>query len=114
MMVTKLIEGSAAVVAKFAPERPELAQKMLELVKNVPQTMDEVARPKEDQFCAVLHGDCWNNNFMFLYDDEGKLEAMKVLDYQLMRYGCIALDLVIYYFKILVYSSKQLLTLEKN
>ena len=114
MMVTKLIEGSAAVVAKFAPERPELAQKMLELAKNVPQTMDEVARPKEGQFCAVLHGDCWNNNFMFLYDDEGKLEAMKVLDYQLMRYGCIALDLVIYYFKILVYSSKQLLTLEKN
>ena len=95
IMVSKMIEGSAAVVGKFASDRPELAEKMLELAKNVTQKMDEVARPKNGQFCAVLHGDCWNNNFMFLYDDGGQLEAMKVLDYQLMRYGCIALDLVI-------------------
>jgi hypothetical protein len=62
--------------------------------ETVTQTMDEVSRPKPDQFCAILHGDCWNNNFMFLYDKAGKLETMKMVDYQLMRYGCIVHDLV--------------------
>jgi hypothetical protein len=81
-------------VANFAPDRPELSEKIQKFVNRITPTMNEIARPNPAHFCALLHGDCWNNNFMFLYDDDGNLESMKILDYQLMRYGCVCLDLV--------------------
>jgi hypothetical protein len=93
-MVAKMFEGSAAIVEKFASDRPHLSERMKKFGETVTKTMEEVSRPKPDQFCAILHGDCWNNNFMFLYDKAGKLETMKMVDYQLMRYGCIVHDLV--------------------
>lgn len=90
----KMFEGSTAIVEKFAPEKPELAQRMKKFGETLNSTLADVSLPKPGQFCSMLHGDCWNNNFMFKYDDEGNLKAIKVVDYQLMRYGCIAHDLV--------------------
>ena len=93
-MMAKMFEGSAAIVEKFAPDKQELAQRMKKFCETMITTLTAVSNPKPGQFCAMLHGDCWNNNFMFKYDDEGSLEELMVVDYQLMRYGCIAHDLV--------------------
>ena len=92
--MVRMFKGSSAIVEKFAPEKPELAHRMKKFSEIYNSTLSEVSSPKPSQFCAVLHGDCWSNNFMFKYDDEGNLKALMVVDYQLMRYGCIAHDLV--------------------
>ena len=89
-----MFKGSAAIVEKFASEKPDLAQRMKNFSEIYNSTLSEVSIPKDSQFCTMLHGDCWNNNFMFKYNDEGNLKALMVVDYQLMRYGCVAHDLV--------------------
>ena len=113
LMIEKTVEGSAAIVSNSSPELLELSEKIRNFSKRTTQTMDEVARPNPDHFSALLHGDCWSNNFMFFYDDDninddqnndknnankGKLKSMKILDFQLMRYGCVCLDLVSIFF----------------
>ena len=90
----KMFEGSTAIVEKFAPEKPELAQRMKKFGETLNSTLADVSLPKPGQFCSMLHGDCWNNNFMFLYDDEGNLKTMMMVDYQLMRFGSVVHDLV--------------------
>ena len=93
-MITKMFEGSTAIVEKFAPEQPHLGEWMKKFTERLIPTLSEVSRVKAGQFCTMLHGDCWNNNFMFLYDDEGNLKTMMMVDYQLMRYGSVVHDLV--------------------
>ncbi len=37
---------------------------------------------------CILHGDYWNNNMLFKYDDDGKTPiALKMIDFQVVRIG---------------------------
>jgi aminoglycoside phosphotransferase (APT) family kinase protein len=37
---------------------------------------------------CVVHGDYWNNNMLFKYDDDGKKPiALKMIDFQIVRIG---------------------------
>ncbi|RZB38915.1 EcKinase and/or DUF1679 domain containing protein [Asbolus verrucosus] len=42
---------------------------------------------------GVLHGDLWSSNFLYLYEGDKPVES-KLLDYQLLKYGPLELDLV--------------------
>lgn len=42
-------------------------------------------------FC---HGDCWTNNILFKQTDNSELQKVCFIDFQLCRYGSLALDLV--------------------
>ncbi|VEN39057.1 unnamed protein product [Callosobruchus maculatus] len=42
---------------------------------------------------TVLHGDLWGNNFMFKYGEEG-IEDCKLIDFQTVKYGPLAFDLL--------------------
>lgn len=49
-----------------------------------------------NKFNVLNHGDCWVNNIMFQYNDEGQIANTYFVDFQLMCYGSPAFDL--YYF----------------
>lgn len=62
-----------------------------------PRMTDEIFKilPVDpNEFNVLNHGDCWSNNIMFKYDDNGKLEETYLVDFQLPRYTTPAQDLL--------------------
>ncbi|XP_039490762.1 uncharacterized protein LOC120451283 isoform X1 [Drosophila santomea] len=49
----------------------------------------------ESPLSAICHGDCWVNNFLYHYDPQDPQRVLEValLDFQLIRYSSIALDI---------------------
>ncbi|XP_064120750.1 uncharacterized protein LOC135225347 [Macrobrachium nipponense] len=45
------------------------------------------------RFNSICHGDCWNNNILFRYNDEGRPIDVMLLDLQLCRKASLASDL---------------------
>ncbi|XP_074094449.1 uncharacterized protein LOC141524453 [Cotesia typhae] len=56
------------------------------------RTMCELASTR-GPFTVFCHGDCWTNNFLFSNSDTDA-EAVYLVDFQLLRVGSLALDLV--------------------
>lgn len=48
-----------------------------------------------EENCTLIHGDCWNNNYMFKYIDseQTKPESVAFLDFQMIKAGSPVLDL---------------------
>uniref|UniRef100_A0A1I8MAB2 CHK kinase-like domain-containing protein n=1 Tax=Musca domestica TaxID=7370 RepID=A0A1I8MAB2_MUSDO len=64
-----------------------------------PKYLEDLYRTIEidpNEFNVLNHGDCWSNNIMFQYNNEGNIQETYLIDYQLPKYGSPALDL--YYF----------------
>uniref|UniRef100_A0A182K9B0 CHK kinase-like domain-containing protein n=1 Tax=Anopheles christyi TaxID=43041 RepID=A0A182K9B0_9DIPT len=52
-----------------------------------------------EPYAIIGHGDCWSNNMMFQYQDDNKTPSnIKLIDWQLSRYGSPVLDLVYFIF----------------
>lgn len=47
----------------------------------------------EKKYHVLNHGDCWVNNFLFRYDEQGKAVETKLVDFQCIRHHSVALDL---------------------
>lgn len=43
---------------------------------------------------TLTHGDFWSNNILFSYSEDGSVEDLIIIDYQLINYGHPAYDLV--------------------
>jgi hypothetical protein len=69
-----------------------LERDMTEMLEEVVGT--NVAEP----YSTMCHGDVWNNNMMFRHDKNGNPVEVKLLDFQIMRYGSPVLDVVHYIF----------------
>ncbi|MCL4165737.1 UNVERIFIED_CONTAM: hypothetical protein GTU68_017253 [Idotea baltica] len=54
----------------------------LELLNSSPENMK-----------VINHGDCWNNNLLYRYDDIGHPIEATLLDFQICRFGSLGLDL---------------------
>ncbi|EDW14078.2 uncharacterized protein LOC6572510 [Drosophila mojavensis] len=54
----------------------------------------EMSMPKADEFNVINHGDCWVNNFLFKFDQSGKVQDMLFVDFQNPRYGHPTQDLL--------------------
>ncbi|XP_066257513.1 uncharacterized protein [Euwallacea similis] len=48
-----------------------------------------------EEYSVVVHGDCWNNNYMYKYKDQNKTdpEAVKFLDFQCLKLAPPVFDL---------------------
>ncbi|XP_050070020.1 uncharacterized oxidoreductase dhs-27-like [Anopheles maculipalpis] len=52
-----------------------------------------------EPYAIIGHGDCWSNNMMFQYQEDDKTpKTIKLIDWQLSRYGSPVLDLVYFIF----------------
>ncbi|XP_022902172.2 uncharacterized protein [Onthophagus taurus] len=54
-----------------------------------------------NEYSVILHGDCWTNNFIWKYEDAENPELptkVCILDWQLSRYGSVALDLSYFFY----------------
>ncbi|KAJ9598055.1 hypothetical protein L9F63_026838, partial [Diploptera punctata] len=77
------------------------ASKLRQLIPCAMDKMVEAVTPKKDSFNVLNHGDFWVNNMLFHYnpdtdevdDVSGKVEDVRLLDFQLSRYSSPALDL---------------------
>ncbi|KAJ3638294.1 hypothetical protein MTP99_001680 [Tenebrio molitor] len=51
-----------------------------------------------DELKVIIHGDCWNNNFMYKFENGNRNVSLKVaiLDWQVSRYSSPILDLSYY------------------
>ncbi|KAM7362730.1 uncharacterized protein ACRADG_013298 [Cochliomyia hominivorax] len=75
-------------------------QYMKEKLKNFSETQPDPFQLASDwkinKFNVLNHGDCWTNNIMFQYNQNGKITETLLIDFQTSRYGSPAQDL--YYF----------------
>lgn len=53
---------------------------------------------KAEPYAVICHGDCWNNNTMFKLDANRKPVDVRLLDFQISRYGSPVLDILYYIF----------------
>ncbi|OWR43892.1 uncharacterized protein LOC116774060 [Danaus plexippus] len=57
------------------------------------QSMVDMVAPREP-LAVICHGDCWTNNFLFKVEN-GQIEGMYIVDFQLARYASPGLDLAL-------------------
>lgn len=49
---------------------------------NVFNIMKNLLNSKADKYCVITHGDAWNNNILFLHDENGNVVDVKLVDFQ--------------------------------
>ena len=53
--------------------------------KNGKRALSVPTLERSGPLACILHGDCWNNNMMYRYDEQGKVVEMKLVDWQIPR-----------------------------
>jgi Ecdysteroid kinase-like family len=66
-------------------------------------TLMERFLKKDDTWSIVLHGDYNRNNVLFKYDNNGQCDAIKMIDFQEVRFGTPVIDLVFFMYMNLHY-----------
>ncbi|XP_051158161.1 uncharacterized protein LOC127279683 [Leptopilina boulardi] len=65
------------------------------LKKNITQLINDACDGRNSEPYATLnHGDMWTNNMLFKYNENHEPVDIRLLDYQLCRYGSPSLDLM--------------------
>uniref|UniRef100_T1PB49 Ecdysteroid kinase n=1 Tax=Musca domestica TaxID=7370 RepID=T1PB49_MUSDO len=80
----KLIENLRRLKEKYFEQPTKLLEKLRVRVEETEE---------DRKFAAILHGDYNRNNVLFKYNAEGKVEDVKMIDFQEVRYGSPVLDL---------------------
>jgi hypothetical protein len=70
------------------------ARNIRELIPTALDQMIKATEPKEDSLNVLNHGDYWVNNIMFHYcPNTGRVDDVKLIDFQLARFSSPAVDL---------------------
>ncbi|CAL1685246.1 unnamed protein product [Lasius platythorax] len=90
------IQGVKHLAEEMAnwPELKKYSEKVAKLTDRIYQIGIEASKFSEDDFNVINHGDCWVNNMMFKYNDDGKPIGHIFVDFQLCVYTSPAVDLL--------------------
>ncbi|CAG9802462.1 unnamed protein product [Chironomus riparius] len=78
----------------------EVKEKVMKYLENDYSELIEhcLSREKSEPYTAICHGDCWNNNMLFMNNEDGSPKDLRFLDFQIIRYATPVTDLVYYIF----------------
>ncbi|KAK7872616.1 hypothetical protein R5R35_001953 [Gryllus longicercus] len=74
------------------------ADKLREFGKTIFGVMMNIFAETEERFKVLNHGDCWVNNTLFKYSESGEPVDIRFVDFQMCRFGSMALDLQYFLF----------------
>ena len=87
------LEELASAVETW-PGYEKYGDKLRKIIPNSTERMINIVKPKKNSFNVLNHGDCWVNNMLFHYNPEnGKVDDVRFVDFQISRYSSPALDL---------------------
>ncbi|CAL1685861.1 unnamed protein product [Lasius platythorax] len=76
------------------PEFKKYSEKVAKLPDHICRIGLEATKFSENDFNVINHGDCWVNNMMFKYNDDGKPIDHIFVDFQICVYTSPAVDLL--------------------
>jgi len=87
------LQNLASHIEKWAGYEP-CADKIRKMIPTATDQMIKLLQPKKDSLNVLNHGDCWVNNIMFHYSQKtGKVDDIRLVDFQLARFSSPVLDL---------------------
>jgi Ecdysteroid kinase-like family len=72
------------------------ASKLVDEIRQV--FLETCSTDWSEPFSMVIHGDCWSNNFLYCYGDDGLPCGIRLLDWQFTRYCSPVTDLLYFFF----------------
>ena len=96
-MIKNMFENNSKILLESIKEYSNSEQYYEKVVKIQNQLTDEIYKLIDidsNEFNVLNHGDCWSNNIMFNYDEQGNVAATYLIDYQMTRYTSPAADLL--------------------
>lgn len=94
--VTQLLISGVNTIDPSDTKRRRRAEYLLKGFKEL--VIECVSTEAAEPYCVIGHGDCWFNNFLFNYNYRGIPKEIKLIDWQVARYGSPVLDLVYFIF----------------
>ncbi|CAL1685860.1 unnamed protein product [Lasius platythorax] len=79
------------------PEFKKYSEKVAKLADHIYKVGIEACKFSEDDFNVINHGDCWVNNMMFKYNNDGKPIDHIFVDFQVCVYTSPAVDLLYFF-----------------
>lgn len=97
MIFANGVQTMAQHTAKM-PGYEHIAIKLNKLLDTMFTRACNAAKRNDSEFNALLHGDLWANNIMFVYDNTGQPTDAIMVDYQIGCWGPVGLDLTYNFF----------------
>lgn len=89
-----LTSNAIKMVGDGIPDRPKYIEKIKDFCRNFFDDFTTLVATETD-IAVLCHGDCWTNNVLFSYTpSSGEIGQTCFIDFQLMRYGSLTLDIV--------------------
>ncbi|XP_052890998.1 uncharacterized oxidoreductase dhs-27-like [Anopheles moucheti] len=97
----KMMAGLSRRAIDTLEKHDNFRREKIEQIQN--RVMEEITACVDgkaaEPYAIIGHGDCWSNNMMFQYQEDNQTpKTIKLIDWQLSRYGSPVLDLVYFIF----------------
>lgn len=89
-VAVKTVAGIAAKMDGCQAAAEYLSNK----VECIADSVLKMVEPKATGLNVLNHGDLWSNNMLFKHNDDEEVVDVKFIDFQILRYGSPALDLI--------------------